>query len=453
MNPLACQRPSARILSRRPLARRLPDGRRRAAHFAAFLQAALVGTACLSFLLGGGRARGGDWPQILGPDRNGVARDETLLPSWPPAGPRRLWSAPVGDGYAGPAVVGRQVVVFDREEGNERLRALSADTGKPQWQTEWPSKYRGGINPDKGPRCVPLVHKGRIYVFGPAGDLHCVELATGKKVWARELLADYAGNEGYFGAGSTPIVAGDKLLVNVGGRGDAGLVALALSDGKTVWKATDEGASYSSPTQAAADEVSGVAFVTRMNAVIVDPETGKVRAQFPFGKRGPTVNAAMPLQFDNFLFVTASYGIGAQLVRLEKGGPEIVWANDETLSSQYSTPVYYQGYFYGTHGREDVGIAEFRCVEAATGKVMWSERDFPVAHVILAGDKLLILNTQGQLVLAHANPRKFEKLTSAELVASTTRALPALSAGKLYLRTNHDGNRQPNELLCIEVGK
>lgn len=395
-----------------------------------------------------GRASAGDWPQILGPHRNGDADDEPLPDRWksPPA---PAWKYPLGQGYAGPVAVGERVLVFHRQGGNERLEALHSDTGKPLWKIDFPASYRGGVDPDVGPRCVPLVHHSTVYVYGASGALHAVSLETGEKRWSRDLGAEFQADEGYFGAGSTPIVAGDKLLVNVGGKSGAGLVALELEGGAVAWQATDEGPSYSSPTLATLRNQPVAIFVTRMNCVGVDPNSGAVRFKFPFGKRGPTVNAATPLVVGDQLFVSASYGIGAQLAKLAKDKVEPVWSNDESLSSQYSTAVYFDGHLYGSHGREDIGVAELRCVRLSDGHVAWSAPNFGVAHVIRSGDKLLALSVSGKLTLLKATPERFEPLGAATIAQATTRALPALARGRLVVRTNVRGG--DGELLSVPV--
>ena len=224
-----------------------------------------------------------DWPQILGPDRNGRAADEPDLQAWGAAGPR--CSGPASWERATPAppssVLASSCFIAWR---SERLEALDAASGKSLWQADFPATYAGGINPDRGPRCVPPIHEQRVYAYGAAGD--CT--ACGSR-WPTALVAANPGGilrlEGYFGAGSSPLVADGKLLVNVGGR-DSGLVAFQLQDGATAWQATDEGASYSSPI---ATHVAGepcVIFVTRLNAVGIAPRDGTIRFRLAFGAGG-----------------------------------------------------------------------------------------------------------------------------------------------------------------------
>jgi outer membrane protein assembly factor BamB len=410
----------------------------------------LASRAALSFVasLAVQAATAGDWPQILGPNRNGKAEGETLLNAWPAPGPQVLWRSPLGSGYAGPAVVGQRVIVFHRQASSERVECLDAASGKSQWKIDFPASYRGGVNPDTGPRCVPLIVSGTVYVFGAAGDLHAVALDGGKKLWSRALYNDYQADEGYFGAGSTPILIGGKLLVNVGGRG-AGLVALDPATGKTVWQSTNENASYSSPAAVRLAGSDRALFVTRMNCLLVDPANGQAKTLYPFGMRGPTVNAATPLVFGDKLFTTSSYGVGAVLATLSSSGAKSDWANDNTLSSQYATPVEHEGFLYGTHGREDIGVAELRCVEVATGKVRWSQPGYGVAHIIAADGKLLIQKVDGQLVLAAADPTRYRQLAAATITREPARALPALSSGRLYIRAGSEGG----ELICLQVGK
>jgi outer membrane protein assembly factor BamB len=281
---------------------------------------------------------------------------------------------------------------------------------------------------------VPVIHEGNVYLFGAAGDLHSVVLKTGKKRWSRSLGSEFAIPQSFFGVGSTPIVEGDKLLVNVGGKKGSGIVAFSLADGKPVWKATDEKASYSSPTAVTVDGVRHVIFVTRLSALSLDPDNGSVRWHFRYGDPGPTVNAATPQVIGGNLFLSASYGIGADCRKIAKTGVESIWANNDTMSSQFSTSVPHDGYLYGVDGRQDGPPGSLRCFDPKTGKIQWSEDNFPVANLIAADGKLVIVTDNGNLVLAAASARAYGELGRAKLARSETRALPALANGLLYVR-------------------
>lgn len=379
------------------------------------------------------RTRAGDWPQVLGPTRMGVADGESL-PDKLPKDVKPLWSLPAGQGFAGPAVAGGRVYLFHRIDDEERLDCRELRSGKEIWSRGLPATYRGTISDDNGPRCVPLVAGERVYVFGAAGTLHAVERSSGKLLWSRNLARDTKAQEGYFGFGSSPILVGDRLLVNAGGKPEAGLVALDPATGKTVWTAVDDAASYSSPTVARVNDRTVVLFVTRLKFVAVDPVSGEVLGTIPFGQRGPTVNAASPLVLGDQVFLTASYGIGARLIRLSPQGLETAWEDAETISSQYTTPVEYNGHLYAIDGRDDQGAARLVCFDYRERKVRWAEEGFGMATIVRAGDKLLLLKTDGSLVLARANPAKWESLGEATLFTSTTRALPALSGGVLIAR-------------------
>lgn len=402
--------------------------------------------AAASCLLAAMSASAGDWPQILGPSRNGVASGEKLAEKWPAGGPKPAWTYPLGSGYAGPAASSGKVVVFHRVQDKERVESLDLASGRSLWKADFPATYRPGIDPDNGPRCVPLIADGSVYVFGAAGDLHSVAM-DGKPRWSRSLYDDYGGDEGYFGAGSSPILVAGKLLVNVGGS-NAGIVALDPATGKTLWQASKEAASYSSPALAKVGSKEQAIFVTRLNCVLVDPESGEVTKLVPFGARGPTVNAATPLVIGDKLFLTASYGIGSVYASLVGDKATPIWDNDESLSSQYATPIEHKGHLYGIHGRED-GTADLRCVELATGKVKWSQPDYGVAHIILADNKLLVLNTGGRLALVEPDPSAYREPSAAELGESVTRALPALSNGRLLVRAGSGGGK----LICLPVGQ
>lgn len=392
-------------------------------------------------------ASAGEWPQILGPARNGVAQQETLG-DWTNKPPQTAWTAKAGAGYGGVAIANGAVVVFHRVGEHERLEAFDLAKGRSLWKADFAASYRGGIDPDLGPRTVPLIAGERVFAYGAGGDMLCVRLKTGEKLWSRALASDYEAPDGYFGAGSSPIVAENRLWINVGGKG-AGIVALDLATGETRFRGTDELASYSSPTYASINGNESLVFVTRYKCLGIDPKSGDVQFRFPFGKRGPTVNAATPLVFDDRLFVSASYGVGARLMKFTGREPTAVWENDTSMSSQYTTCVFHQGYLYGVDGREDVGDANLRCIEAASGDVQWKEDGFGIAHVILVGDRLLVVRQNGEILQAPATPKGFTPSGTAQLVKGTIRALPALAQGRLVVRTVATGGE--GAIVAIDV--
>jgi outer membrane protein assembly factor BamB len=405
----------------------------------------LLALALLDLCMGSSRA--GDWPQILGSHRDGRTDDEKIVEALPAAGLRPVWQRGIGEGYAGVAVSGGRVVLFHRVEGDEVVEGLDAATGKPLWSAKFATPAPSSMDSDKGPRCVPVISGERVFLFGAGGNLYAVSLKKGEKLWSRDLTTDFNIPDSYFGCGSSPMVVGDKVLLNVGGRGARhGIAAFSVKDGSTVWQSVNDAASYSSPIVATHDGVKHAIFVTRLNVVSLDPETGRERFRYPFGRRGPTVNAACPLVVDGHLFLSASYGVGALFGKFTKDSFTEIWANDDTMSSQYSTCVLHDGLLYGVDGREDVGVARLRCIEPRTGKVRWTEEGFGVAAPILADGKLLLQKTDGTLVLAEPSPKSFRSLGSAKLMNDTTRALPALSQGRYFLRDSRT-------LKCFDLSR
>lgn len=385
----------------------------------------------------------GDWPQILGPHRNGEAINERIATSWPDGGPKTLWQRPVGHGFAGVAVSKGMAVLFHRVGDQEVAEALAATTGELIWKSASPASYVPTFTNDSGPRVVPIIDHDRVLTYGAMGNLRCLNRATGKVLWERKTYDEFNAKEpiegeppeGFFGIGSSPIVEGDKIIVNVGGdTQQAGIVAFSVDNGRTVWKATSERASYSSPVAVSVDGVRHVIFVTRMNVVSLDPATGKVRFQFPFGRVGPTVNAASPVIVDGYLFVTASYGIGSAAAKIHGNQAEVLWQDPQILASQYTTCVESGGYLFGIHGRQDGPRAELRCCDPRARTVLWSKPSFGYATLIRAHDRLLILKTDGTLVIAATNPIKYEELARVPVCDNLTRALPALADGLLFVR-------------------
>jgi outer membrane protein assembly factor BamB len=375
----------------------------------------------------------GDWPQILGPNRNGIADKENLANTWSGGKPKTVWQHDVGRGFSGVAVAEGTLVLFHRVGDEEVAEALDPKTGERRWREAFPVRYQSSISSDDGPRATPVIHEGHVYIYGVTSGLHCLRLKDGAKRWSREFGKEFDIPPSYFGAGSTPLLEGDRLLVNVGAKG-AGIVAFDLKDGRIAWRATDEGASYSSPVAATIDGVRHAIFVTRLSALSLDPANGRVRWKIPFGQRGPTVNAATPLVVDGHLLLSASYGIGAVWAKVNPDAAEVLWSSDEIMSSQYTTCVHRDGVLFGIDGRQDIPPGRLRAFDPTTKKIFWTQDSFGTGNLILAGDKLVIMKTDGELVLARATKERYDELDRAQVLDGTAQALPALSNGLLYVR-------------------
>lgn len=392
----------------------------------------------LAGLLGGapGPLPAGDWPQILGPHRNGIAVGEQIAASWPAKGPRVTWQRDVGPGYAGVAVVGETGYLFHRIKSEEVVEAFEAATGNPLWKQAYPTTFYpsvGGSN-GEGPLCVPTVVEGRVITFGAQGVLSAFDAKKGDPLWRRDTHADFSALEGYFGAGSAPLVVEKTVIVNVGGREESGLVGFDLQTGQTLWTKSTEQGSYAAPVSTEVDGIPMVVAVTRLKCIALSPSTGAIFWQFPFGQRGPTVNGACPLILKNHLFLTASYGVGAGYWQFGITDIKPVWKKDGVLSSQYTTPIEYEGRLYGIHGRDDVPPADLVCIDPTTGKRLWSEQDFGYATLVRSEARMIAVKSDGTLVLIDLNPEGYRQLAQANVFKSTVRALPALSGGGLFLR-------------------
>jgi outer membrane protein assembly factor BamB len=391
------------------------------------------------------RAWADDWPQFLGPRRNGISQEHGLNLAWTKEGPRLLWEMPVGAGFAGPVVAGDRLVLFHRVGNEEVVACLEPATGKEKWYFRYATAYVDEFGFDEGPRSTPTIAGNQVFTLGAQGTLHCLDLTTGAKLWGRDLNGEYHVRKGYFGVATSPLLVDDHLLVNVGGR-DAGIVAFDKNTGHEVWRATNHEASYSSPVVATIDGATRAVFLTREGIVVIDPRDGKITFSKHWRARiSASVNAASPVVAGSDLFFSASYGTGAILLHVDHGAFDEVWKNDESLSNHYTTSIANEGFLYGFDGRQEEG-ARLRCVELKTGKVLWSVDGFGCGSMILADKHLLILHEKGSLISAAASPVAFKEFARAELLTGPCRSPLALANGRLYAR-------DPKRLCCWDLRK
>jgi outer membrane protein assembly factor BamB len=394
-------------------------------------------------LLTGQLAQGEDWPQFLGPERDGHYSG-ALVANWPKSGPAVLWKLDVGQGFSAPVVARGRVILFHRRENQAIVESLDAGTGKRIWQTAYPTDYRDDFGFDEGPRGAPAVAGERIYTFGAEGVLQALEFSTGKRIWSVDTRQKFGTPKGFFGAACSPLVDDGRVLMNIGGPNGAGIGAFDAATGKTLWTATSDEAGYSAAVVTTIAGVRHALFWTRAGLVDADPATGKVRFEFPWRSRShASVNAAAPVIVGNLVFLSASYGTGATLLQIDGTSAKQIWASDDTLSNHYATSVYRDGYMYGYHGRQEFGQS-LRAIELKTGKVQWNVDGFGAGTVTLAGDRLLLIRENGELVIAPASPKEFRPIARAQLLPAVVRSYPALADGRLYVRNERT-------LACFEV--
>ena len=383
-----------------------------------------------------------DWPQYLGPERNGVYSGPPLAP-WGASGPKVVWQKAVGQGFAGPVVSGGRLILFHRVGNEEVVEALDALTGAPRWRYAYPTRYEDDFGFDEGPRAVPVVAGGIVYTFGAEGQLHAIDLARGMRVWSEDTTRRFGVAKGYFGAGGSPVVDGGKVIANIGGP-KAGIVAFDAKTGTVSWTATTHGASYSSGVAATIGGQRRAVFLTREGLVGLDPATGRVVFERPWRARmAASVNAATPLVIGDSIFVSAEYGPGAGLLQVTGKTLEDIWTSNEVMTNHYATSVYHGGHLYGYHGRQEMGPS-LRSVELRTGKVKWSIDQFRGGSVTLAGDRLLLVRESGEVMLAPASPQAFTPIARAQVLPGIVRAYPAVADGLVYLRNE-------KTLVCLDL--
>ena len=399
--------------------------------------------AMLIFLLAIALPRAADdWPQFLGPERTGVYRGPALAQSWAAAGPKVVWRKKIGQGLSGPAVVQDRVILFHRVGNSEVVESLDAKTGASGWKYEYPTAYRDDFGFDEGPRAVPVVVNGVVYTFGAEGKLHAIELASGKRLWAHDVMQQFGVAKGFFGAAGSPLVEAGRVLANVGGS--AGIVAFDARVGDQLWTATKDEASYSSPIGATVGGTRYAIFLTRNGLVGLDPANGVVKFQRQWRARmAASVNAATPVVVGDRIFVSAEYGPGAGVLQVDGSNLRELWSSNDVLSNHYATSVHANGVLYGFHGRQEFGPS-LRAVDFSTGKVRWSADKFGAGTVTLAGDRLLVLRENGELMLAPASPEAFKPQARAQILTGTVRAYPAIANGFLYARND-------DTLICLDL--
>lgn len=400
----------------------------------------------LGLMFAAGHLRASDWPQLLGPTRDAVYAGPALAEKWPADGPRVVWKLDVGEGYSSPVVAEGRLIQCHRQEDQLQVECLDPATGKQHWTFKHAMNFRDGAFFDHGPRPTPAIRRGRVYVHNTDGYLVCLDLNSGAKVWSRQPKSDFKSTATWHGCAASPLLTEQALILPVGGTNAGGIVAFDLDDGRTLWHVTNEKASASTPVLASLDGKSQIVIVTREALHGLDPVTGKDFWRLLTRKQSSgNVFASSPVVFDDKIFLSGWYKLGAALIRVTNNTPEKLWHLDEAVSTHYTCTIIRDGYGYGFHGHAwEKGGPNLRCIELVTGKVMWEEPKLGSGTIVRAGDQFVILSDTGELQLATATPKEFKIKHRAQVVGRTTRSYPALVDGFAYIKG-------PRQLVCVDL--
>ncbi len=444
-------------------------------------------------------ARGDDWPQWLGPKRDGVWRETGIIEKFPAGGPKVVWRQPAGVGYASPAVAAGKVYLPDfvpgdgntlpesgfvkgpRYEGRERLVCRDVATGKELWAADYPVRYT--IQYPAGPRCTPTVDGDRVYTLGAMGDLWCYETAAGKPVWSKNFPKDYGATTPVWGFAAHPLLDGERLICLAGGSDDRLVIAFDKKTGKELWAAESVQGDFGySPPMIYEFGGRRQLIVWHSRAVLgLDPETGKRIWRVDFDSQAALTAPTARKVGEDGLFVTSFYN-GSMLVKVGTDRAEAVWRSKATgerpkqttdLSSIITTPVVDGDYIYGV-----CSYGQLRCIEAKTGRRVWetmkatrgrltpekvaaeptpAERErWATAFLTPNGDRYFLFNEQGELIIARLSPQGYEEIDRA-VVIEPTNTMAGSGRKVVWTHPSYAQKcvfvRNDKEVVCVSLAK
>ena len=426
-------------------------------------------------------SRADDWPQWLGPERDGVWRESGIIEKFPEGGAPVRWRVEVGGGYAGPAVAEGKVFVFDRQltpgtanpkdpfargqiPGVERVLCFDQKDGHSLWKFSYDCPYT--MSYSSGPRATPLVHDGKVYVLGGEGNLHCLQASDGSVVWSVDFKKEFGAVTATWGFACNPLLDGNRLVCVVGGT-NATVAAFDSATGRTIWTAlADKDPGYSSPMIYQVGQTRHLIVWTGRGLYSLNPETGGTNWSEPFLARMGLV-VATPRFDGHRLFVTSFYD-GALMLRLdpEKTAPTELWRsekhsemNTDALHAIICTPVFDGDYIYGV-----CSYGQLRCIKAKDGERVWETFEATVpsgiatrwanAFLIRNGERYFIFGEQGDLIIAQLTPQGYSETSRMHLIDpidhSPGRAVvwshPAFAGRSVFARND-------KELVAVSLAK
>jgi outer membrane protein assembly factor BamB len=379
---------------------------------------------------------GPDWPQFGGPSRDFVVETSGLTP-WGSGGPTKLWERELGDGYSGIASDGDVLyTMYSPGDGEEAAVAIAAATGKTLWERRNPVEMRSSMNMEfgPGPHATPLLAGGRIFTVGVVGRFQALDPKTGEVLWARELWDELGGKVMQRGDSCSPLAWRDTVIVSVGGGGP-GLVAFAQEDGAIRWKSPALDVSPSSPVIVDVAGQKQLIYFASNEVVGLDPATGERLWGHPH-ETTYGLNIALPAIGEaGMLIVSSAYSGGTRALRLSREGDttavEELWFNNR-MRVHHGNLIRIGGYVYGSSG--DFGPTPLSAVDLRTGEVVWRDRAFAKAKLLLAEGRLIVLDEDGNLGLVSVSPKGLEVQARAEIFSGRAWTAPTLLGTRLYLR-------------------
>ncbi len=403
-----------------------------------FAKKRLTGILCAMAVFSAMPGTALDWPQWLGPGRDGVSAETDLLLQWPDAGLKVSWSRPLGKGFSAVSVAdGRLFTMFADSTGGEFAVCLDAASGEELWRLRTGGYYKETQGGD-GPRSTPTVDGEVVYVLGAEGRLFALQASTGEEHWQKDLAEEFGSDVPKWGFSTSPLVEGQLLLVEVGGvdgnmlvdmvidrTANATAVALDKTTGRTLWTALDDKMSYSSPIAYAVDGERQIAFINAYALVGLAVDDGNERWRFPWKTRWD-VSAATPVFMPPDRIFISSGDKGA-VVRVSANGVDEVWKNSK-LKNHFGTSIHIDGHLYGF----DNSI--LKCIDAGNGEERWKSRGYAKGTLIAAAGHLIVLGEQGNLGLVEATPTDFVEKANVPLMKGRCWTVPSLADGVLYVR-------------------
>lgn len=389
------------------------------------------------FLISVDESRADDWPNWRGPDLNGISKEKGWTTHWPQEGPKQLWKASVGIGFSSVAVARGRLFTLGNTNETDTVFCFDAENGRELWKHSYACPL-DAVYYEGGPGSTPTVDAEKVYTLSKRGHLFCFEAANGKVVWQRNLIEELGVTKPRWGFAGSPLVEGDRLILNVGGAG----TAVEKATGRTVWTSGTNASGYATPVPFVVGGERCAAIFSSKALIGVRMRDGRELWQHPWLTKWD-LNITNPILDGERLFIS-TFDRGCALLKLEAGPPKLVWQN-KSMANHFNSGVCLDGFLYGIDGNSDDPARDFRCVELATGQMKWQQKGFGLGSVMAADGKLIVLSERGELVVAEANPAKFNPLAQAQVLGGKCWTVPVLANGRIYCR-NAQGT-----LICLDV--